>query len=111
MEALNRWLMLLMVFMVLQRGEGQLSENFYRSTCPNLEFIVRQQVFTMFSQTFVTIPATLRLFFHDCFVEECDASVMILSRNGNAEKDAEDNLSLAGDGFDTIIKAKQAVEM
>ncbi|XP_039047299.1 peroxidase 55-like [Hibiscus syriacus] len=87
-----------------KRGEGQLSENFYRSTCPNLEFIVRQQVFTMFSQTFVTIPATLRLFFHDCFVEECDASVMILSRNGNAEKDAEDNLSLAGDGFDTIIK-------
>lgn len=35
---------------------------------------------------------------------------MIQSPNGDAEKDAPDNLSLAGDGFDTIVKAKQAVE-
>lgn len=35
---------------------------------------------------------------------------MIASPNGDAEKDAQDNLSLAGDGFDTVIKAKQAVE-
>lgn len=43
-------------------------------------------------------------------MQGCDASVMISSPNGDAEKDAEDNLSLAGDGFDTVIKAKQAVE-
>ncbi|KAE8707653.1 Peroxidase 51 [Hibiscus syriacus] len=92
------------------RGEGQLSEDFYASSCPNLESIVSQQVSTKFSQTFVTVPATLRLFFHDCFVEGCDASVLISSPNGDAEKDAQDNLSLAGDGFDTVIKAKQAVE-
>ncbi|KAA3464171.1 peroxidase 55-like [Gossypium australe] len=110
MEVLKRGLVLLMVFMVFQRGEGQLFENFYRGTCPNLEMIVKQVVSTKFSQTFVTIPATLRLFFHDCFVEGCDASVMIASPNGDAEKDAQDNLSLAGDGFDTVIKAKQAVE-
>ena len=35
---------------------------------------------------------------------------MIASPNGDAEKDASDNLSLAGDGFDTVMKAKQAVE-
>lgn len=35
---------------------------------------------------------------------------MIASPNGDAEKDAPDNISLAGDGFDTVIKAKQAVE-
>lgn len=35
---------------------------------------------------------------------------MISSPRGDAEKDAPDNLSLAGDGFDTVIKAKQAVE-
>lgn len=35
---------------------------------------------------------------------------MIASPRGDAEKDAPDNLSLAGDGFDTVIKAKQAVE-
>ncbi|GFY87578.1 peroxidase superfamily protein [Actinidia rufa] len=35
---------------------------------------------------------------------------MIMSPNEDAEKDAQDNLSLAEDGFDTVIKAKQAVE-
>lgn len=35
---------------------------------------------------------------------------MISSPNSDAEKDSPDNLSLAGDGFDTVIKAKQAVE-
>lgn len=35
---------------------------------------------------------------------------MIASPNGDAEKDSKDNLSLAGDGFDTVVKAKQAVE-
>ena len=35
---------------------------------------------------------------------------MIQSPNGDAEKDAPDNLSLAGDGFDTVVRAKQAVE-
>ncbi|XP_058093143.1 peroxidase 51-like isoform X2 [Magnolia sinica] len=98
------------VLMVLGRGQSQLVEDFYSSSCPNVEAIVRQTVETKVGQTFVTIPATLRLFFHDCFVEGCDASVMIASPNGDAEKDAQDNLSLAGDGFDTVIKAKQAIE-
>ncbi|CAA7400564.1 unnamed protein product [Spirodela intermedia] len=91
-------------------ANAQLRTNFYRSTCPNVESIVRGAVQTKVSQTFVTIPATLRLFFHDCFVEGCDASVVISSPNGDAEKDAQDNLSLAGDGFDTVVKAKAAVE-
>ncbi|XP_021299042.1 peroxidase 55-like [Herrania umbratica] len=110
MDVIRRGLVWFLVFMILQRGEAQLSENFYSNSCPNLETIVKQEVSTKFSQTIVTIPATLRLFFHDCFVEGCDASVIIASPNGDAEKDAQDNLSLAGDGFDTVIKAKQAVE-
>ncbi|XP_057481833.1 peroxidase 55 [Actinidia eriantha] len=110
MEAWRGLCLAIVTIMVVGRGEGQLAENFYSSSCPNVESIVKQAVSTKFSQTFTTIPATLRLFFHDCFVEGCDASVMIMSPNGDAEKDAQDNLSLAGDGFDTVIKAKQAVE-
>ncbi|KAK4603269.1 hypothetical protein RGQ29_011993 [Quercus rubra] len=105
-----RGIVLLLAFMIIGKGEGKLVKNFYSSSCPNVESIVQQAVSTKFSQTFTTIPATLRLFFHDCFVEGCDASIMIASPNNDAEKDASDNLSLAGDGFDTVIKAKQAVE-
>lgn len=44
-------------------------------------------------------------------LQGCDASVIIQSTESNkAEKDHPDNLSLAGDGFDTVIKAKQAVD-
>ncbi|RDY04781.1 Peroxidase 55, partial [Mucuna pruriens] len=105
------FLALLISFMMLiSKGEGQLIENFYSSSCPNVESIVTQAVTDKFTQTITTGQATLRLFFHDCFVEGCDASVIITSPNGDAEKDATENLSLPGDGFDTVIKAKQAVE-
>jgi peroxidase len=36
---------------------------------------------------------------------------LVASSGGNqAEKDNPDNLSLAGDGFDTVIKAKAALD-
>ncbi|KDP46270.1 hypothetical protein JCGZ_10110 [Jatropha curcas] len=112
MDARKDWFMLILIvlMMMIRRGEGQLIENFYSSSCPNVEAIVKQVVTKKFTETFPTVPATLRLFFHDCFVTGCDASILISSPNGDAEKDAPDNLSLAGDGFDTVIKAKQAVE-
>ena len=53
------------------------------------------------------------MFFHSQLLilpQGCDASVLIQSPNGDAEKDSPDNISLAGDGFDTVIKAKEAVE-
>ncbi|KAI8017253.1 Peroxidase 51 [Camellia lanceoleosa] len=96
-----------LVFVNSDHGHREISrreklvENFYSSSCPNVETIVHQAVSTKLSQTFATIPATLRLFFHDCFAEGCDTSIMIASPKGDAEKDAQDNLSLAGDGFDT----------
>ncbi|KAK6923124.1 hem peroxidase [Dillenia turbinata] len=90
---------------------AQLKPNYYANICPNVENIVRGVVQQKVRQTFVTIPGTLRLFFHDCFVQGCDASVIIASTaNNTAEKDNPDNLSLAGDGFDTVIKAKAAVD-
>ncbi|XP_074295297.1 peroxidase 50-like [Silene latifolia] len=100
-----------MLFIGLSVTANALRENYYAKTCPGVEKIVRQAVLQKINQTFVTIPATLRLYFHDCAVSGCDASIMIQSRGNNkAEKDHPDNLSLAGDGFDTVIKAKAAVD-
>ncbi|CAN1273509.1 Peroxidase 55 [Linum perenne] len=107
---------MIMTMVVLIAGRAstvvgqQLAENFYAGSCPNVEAVVQQAVRAKARNNLATIPGTLRMFFHDCFVTGCDASVMVATPNGDAEKDAPDNLSLAGDGFDTIIKAKTAVE-
>lgn len=59
----------MVLLMATGSGEAQLSPNFYQSSCPNVESIVRQAVQKKLSRTSVTVPATLRLFFHDCFIE------------------------------------------
>ncbi|XVE71356.1 hypothetical protein DITRI_Ditri10aG0144200 [Diplodiscus trichospermus] len=101
---------LFLLFLHLSLSHAQLRVNYYHNSCPHVESIVSSAVKKKFEQTFVTAPATLRLFFHDCFVLGCDASVILASRNHTSEKDNPDNLSLAGDGFDTVIKAKAAVD-
>ncbi|KAL4321447.1 hypothetical protein AHAS_Ahas14G0111400 [Arachis hypogaea] len=102
-------------FMILlissvQTSSAQLSRGFYNNTCPNVEQLVRAAVTQKLQQTFVTAPSTLRLFFHDCFVRGCDASVLLVSPTNQAEKNHPDDVSLAGDGFDTVVKAKVAVD-
>ncbi|XP_002459236.2 LOW QUALITY PROTEIN: peroxidase 50 [Sorghum bicolor] len=92
--------------------QQQLRRNYYASVCPNVESIVRDAVASKYRETFITVGATVHLFFHDCFVEGCDASVVVASTPNStaAEKDHPVNLSLAGDGFDTVIRAKAAVD-
>nr|AFY97684.1 peroxidase 1 [Pyrus pyrifolia] len=105
------WSLCVSLCLLLCPTSAQLKTNYYANICPNVESIVKDAVTKKFQQTFVTVPGTLRLFFHDCFVEGCDASVIVASTaNNKAEKDNPDNLSLAGDGFDTVIKAKAAVD-
>ncbi|RLN16802.1 hypothetical protein C2845_PM02G06080 [Panicum miliaceum] len=90
---------------------AQLRQDYYSAVCPDLESIVRDAVSKKVQDQPVAVGATIRLFFHDCFVEGCDASVILVSTgNSTAEKDHPNNLSLAGDGFDTVIKAKAAVD-
>eukprot|EP00249_Psilotum_nudum_P027287 c34795_g1_i1 orf=595-1572(+) len=101
---------LILVLLPLSSIAG-LSTDFYAKTCPNVASIVTQTVNSQATQSNVVPPSTLRLFIHDCLVQGCDASIMIASTPGNqAERDASDNLSLAGQAFNTIIAAKQAVE-
>lgn len=64
---------LLLFSLLLTTACAQLSRDFYKNTCPNVESLVTSAVTKKFRQTFVTAPATLRLFFHDCFVRVCSA--------------------------------------
>ncbi|EAZ02213.1 hypothetical protein OsI_24307 [Oryza sativa Indica Group] len=89
---------------------AQLRQNYYASICPNLENIVRGSVQRSMQQSPIAAPATLRLFFHDCAVRGCDASVMIINPNGDDEWRNPDDQTLKPEGFTTVIAAKAAVD-
>ncbi|PHT57254.1 Peroxidase 65 [Capsicum baccatum] len=89
-----------------------LNTAYYRRTCPRFEQIMQETTTNKQITSPTTAAATLRLFFHDCFVDGCDGSVLISSTPFNkAERDADINLSLPGDGFDVVIRAKTALEL
>ncbi|KAF8413796.1 hypothetical protein HHK36_001789 [Tetracentron sinense] len=114
----------LVVFLVLLRTSEsvisntshhhrQLSVDYYSKSCPQLDQLVASVTAQQFRETPISGPATIRLFFHDCFVHGCDASILISSIPGSpilAEKDAYDNKNIAVEAYDSIKKAKSLVE-
>ncbi|BAT87669.1 peroxidase A2-like [Vigna umbellata] len=89
---------------------AQLSPTFYRTTCPNIFNIVFQVIFQA-STTDPRIGASLlRLHFHDCFVQGCDASVLLNNTATiESEQDAiPNNNSIRG--LDVVNNIKTAVE-
>nr|POF02426.1 peroxidase 19 [Quercus suber] len=91
----------------------QLSVDYYAKSCPQLEQFIGSITSRQFKESPVSGPATIRLFFHDCFVEGCDGSILISSKPGSkmlAERNAQDNKDLRVEGFETISKAKALVE-
>lgn len=91
----------------------QLTLDFYSSTCPQLDDIVSTVTAARFKESPVSAPATIRLFFHDCFVEGCDASILLEPGSEGStlvEKEMPENKNLAPEGFQTIKLIKMAVE-
>uniref|UniRef100_A0ACD5UH07 Uncharacterized protein n=1 Tax=Avena sativa TaxID=4498 RepID=A0ACD5UH07_AVESA len=89
---------------------AQLKTDYYASICPNLEAIIQSSVKQSMAQSQIAGPAALRLFFHDCAVRGCDASIMIVNSNGDDDWHNPDNQSLKPDGFQAILDAKAAVD-
>jgi len=85
-----------------------LKKGFYKKSCPRAEDIAREVVWARVAGNRELAAKFLRMFFHDCFVRGCDASVLLDSPTNTAEKDAAPNLSLAG--FDVIDEVKAALE-
>ncbi|OIT22640.1 PREDICTED: peroxidase 41-like [Nicotiana attenuata] len=108
------WILLLLFlsFTSIPFTQSTLTLDYYAITCPKFEEIVRDVVLQKQQQFPVTAAATLRLFFHDCAVDGCDASVLIKTTAfTKPELEHDINHSLAGDGFDLISHIKTALEL
>ncbi|CAN6340515.1 unnamed protein product [Urochloa humidicola] len=105
--------MRLMAFIVaaalttVSRAQSPLQYNFYSNSCPQAEATVRNVTEGIIANDRTMGAAFVRLFFHDCFVRGCDASILLdpTSSNPQVEKKA-----IALRGYDAVNKIKAAVE-
>ncbi|KAL6576137.1 Peroxidase 47 [Orobanche hederae] len=101
----------LIVFVInmIASGVNGLSMNYYIMTCPFADSIIRRTVSKALQSDPTLAAALLRMHFHDCFIQGCDASILVDSTKENtAEKDSPANLSLRG--YEIIDAAKEALE-
>ncbi|KXG22808.1 peroxidase 4 [Sorghum bicolor] len=112
MAAQSIALWLLTTTMALQAGTSwaQLSTGFYSSSCPGLYSAVKPVVQSAIDSEKRVGASIVRLFFHDCFVQGCDASLLLDdTATFQGEKMATPNNGSVR-GFEVIDAAKSAVE-
>ncbi|XP_075508393.1 peroxidase 18-like [Primulina tabacum] len=105
----HQYKLLLFIVMFCQSASSStsLSFGFYTFSCPTAEIMVKNTVRTASFED-QTVPGKLiRLIFHDCFVEGCDASVL-LQGNGTEKTDPANKFL---DGFSVIDSAKRVLEV
>ncbi|XP_072974032.1 peroxidase 15-like [Typha angustifolia] len=104
-------LALALLFVYLCHGsQAQLSPSFYNSTCPNVSSIVSSGVQQAQSNDTRILASLTRLFFHDCFINGCDGSILLdNSTSFQTEKDAVPNKNSVR-GFEVIDSIKSSVE-
>ncbi|XP_021719616.1 peroxidase 56-like [Chenopodium quinoa] len=86
-----------------------LSVGYYGYSCPQAESIALNVIKESLYVDPTLAGPLLRMFFHDCFVRGCDASILLDSPTKQGEKDAIPNLTLRG--YEIIDKVKSALEM
>ncbi|PWZ07459.1 Peroxidase P7 [Zea mays] len=107
-----RCLQLLTVAAVLAGAAagGGLSTSFYSKKCPDVQSIVRAGVASAVAAEKRMGASILRMFFHDCFVNGCDASILLDdTATFTGEKNAGPNANSVR-GYEVIDAIKARVE-
>ncbi|WVZ66827.1 hypothetical protein U9M48_015995 [Paspalum notatum var. saurae] len=86
---------------------GGLRVGYYDDKCPNAEAIVKAAVEAADAGKKAGL---VRLFFHDCFVRGCDASVLLKPTSDNPQPEMLGIPNLSLRGFEVVDAAKAALE-
>ncbi|CAN4080967.1 unnamed protein product [Withania somnifera] len=90
--------------------EAQLTPTFYERTCPKALSTIRKVVKRAVSSERRMAASLIRLHFHDCFVQGCDASILLdEDLNIESEKTAVPNQGSVR-GYDVVEAAKMELE-
>ncbi|MBA0566519.1 hypothetical protein Golob_011329, partial [Gossypium lobatum] len=109
---ISQTLLLLVVFwgITSSSSNAQLSTDYYSKSCPKLFSTIKFTVHSAIMKEARMGASLLRLFFHDCFVNGCDGSLLLDDTSSfTGEKNAVPNRNSAR-GFDVIDDIKSAVE-
>ncbi|XP_062094790.1 cationic peroxidase 1-like [Humulus lupulus] len=102
---------LVVLFSILMGvASAQLSSTFYSSSCPNVLSTIKAEVKSAVSNEARMGASLLRLHFHDCFVNGCDASILLDdTSNFTGEQNAGPNANSVR-GLDVVDTIKSKVE-
>ncbi|GJM91331.1 hypothetical protein PR202_ga07694 [Eleusine coracana subsp. coracana] len=89
-------------------AQTTLRVGFYNQTCRTAESIVADEVQKAAAADRSILASFIRLHFHDCFVNGCDGSVLLDAADGQAEKNAQPNLTLRG--YEVVDRIKARLE-
>lgn len=101
---------LLLLCFLLETASAQLSSTFYSTSCPSALSTIKSGVSSAVKSEARMGASLLRLHFHDCFVNGCDASVLLDdTANFTGEKNAGPNANSLR-GFNVIDTIKSQLE-
>ncbi|TYI01868.1 hypothetical protein ES332_A11G230400v1 [Gossypium tomentosum] len=100
----------LFVLLVTMAAAETLRPGFYAQTCPEAEAIVRYEMMKAMIREPRSVASVMRFQFHDCFVNGCDASLLLDDTpNMLGEKLALSNINSLR-SFEVVDEVKEALE-
>ncbi|XVE86938.1 hypothetical protein DITRI_Ditri18aG0075400 [Diplodiscus trichospermus] len=89
-------------------AQDQLTPTFYHKTCPNVTSIIREILQNAALNDTRITASLVRLHFHDCFVQGCDASILLDDPDTTEKVALPNNASVRG--YEVIDAMKAAIE-
>ncbi|XP_058216886.1 lignin-forming anionic peroxidase-like [Rhododendron vialii] len=102
--------LLLFSLLMSMPTNAQLSSTFYDNTCPNALNTIRTSIRQAVSRERRMAASLIRLHFHDCFVQGCDASILLSEAATSTSEWTEAPNADSTRGYEVIDAAKAKVE-